>query len=254
MSVWTYVATEGTGAGFFEPTKEYVRVVADGLERWGLPGDALEAARRGVEVPQAVGALFVYGTLMRGEDRFALLEPFGLQCILLASARGSMLDLRAFPGLTRHREPSREVRGEFVRIAELGPALQALDRIEGFRGFGIAGSLFRRTLIEVDAGDGRTRKAWVYELADAQSSAPAISSGDWRQHRGLRERFVAQLVRAHSRGRQRELAERLSQMMAFAWTGGGAASLEPLAESVGRGVVSERRLAQASGQWAVVPG
>ena len=60
-------------------------------------------------------------------------------------------------------------------------ALERFDRIEGFNGFGKAGSLFTRTLTDVDVGSGRVRRAWTYETT--WQDAPVITGGDGRRGR-----------------------------------------------------------------------
>jgi gamma-glutamylcyclotransferase (GGCT)/AIG2-like uncharacterized protein YtfP len=75
------------------------------------------------------------------------------------------------------------VHGEFIRITDMAGAIAELDRIEGFRGFGVAGSLFRRKMINVELGDGGSELAWAYEFAGDGEGFKQIASGDWRAHR-----------------------------------------------------------------------
>jgi gamma-glutamylcyclotransferase (GGCT)/AIG2-like uncharacterized protein YtfP len=242
---------------FVRPSPEYVSVVRDGLEHWGLSDAVLEAAAEGQRTPCLVDALFAYGTLMRGESRFPLLEPFSLCCTLLAETYGRLADWGTFPALLEERGDGRLVRGDFLRLEQIGPALELLDGVEGFRGFGVTGSLFRRTLTDVGVGDGRVRRAWVYRLADLDVDAPIITSGDWREHRAFRADFLRGLARAHTGGGDdTAVACRLASRLPYSFGGEKSQvvrSLLPLWSALERGEVSERRLAQVSGSWVTIP-
>jgi gamma-glutamylcyclotransferase (GGCT)/AIG2-like uncharacterized protein YtfP len=242
---------------FVRPSPEYVSVVRDGLEHYGLSDAALEAAAEGQRTPWLVDALFAYGTLMRGESRFPCLKPFGLQCTLLAETYGRLADLGTFPALLEDRGHDRLVQGDFLRLERSGPALELLDRVEGFQGFGAGGSLFRRTLTEVAVGDGRVRRAWVYRLANVNVDIRFIDSDDWREHRTCRADFLQDLVRAHTGGGDDTvIALGLASLLPYSFGGEKsrvARSLLPLCSALARGEVSERRLAQVSGSWVTIP-
>jgi cation transport regulator ChaC len=83
----TYIVRKECREGFVPPSRHYVEVVRAGLAEHDLPDMALEVAARGAH-PQALDGLFVYGTLLRGEGAFHRLEPFGLECTLLAETPG----------------------------------------------------------------------------------------------------------------------------------------------------------------------
>ena len=252
----TYVVNHERRTGFVKPTREYVDVVRKGLAAYRLSDNALTAAVANERPDWEVDGLFVYGTLLRGESRFSLLEPFGLQCALMATTRGRLVDLDAFPGLLAGENGGDLVQGEFLRFRDIGGVLRRLDHVEGFNGFGRPGSLYRRDLIEVDVGDGRIRRAWTYRLEEFPTDARLIPSGDWRKHQGRRESFVNRLVATHASGDELGLASSLARRIPFSFGGDPesvACDLQPLAHSVLAGVVSERRLAQESGQWAAIP-
>ena len=254
IPVTTYGVQEALREDFVPPTPEYVEIVRAGLESHGLPTDALEAAAAGRRTPPLPGGLFVYGTLMRGESRFDVLKPFGLECVLLAQAPGRLLDLNSYPGMVNSSGGEDLVHGEFVRPSDMGGAVAKLDEIERFNGFGVPGSLFRRTMITVDVGDGRIRTAWTYLYAGDGSTADEVRSGDWRQHHGRRERFLRDLVFGHVGFDQNRVAAEIAGTIPFSMADNRAevvSSLLPLEDAVERGDLSERRLAQHSGQWAV---
>lgn len=237
---------------FVQPTPEYVDVVRAGLEAFGLPTKALDAASQDKLTPWLVDAFFVYGTLMRGESRFPALQAFGVECALLAQACGRLMDLGSFPGLVESGSQSSMVQGDFVRLREPDQAIDALDQIEGFQGFGSTDSLYRRTLSHVEVGEGRVRLAWVYALATDHEQAEIIPTGDWRMHRGSRDQFLSTLARIHAQGDEESVATKIAQQIPFAFnpdTDAVVQSLLPLQSALAQGVVSERKLAQESGIW-----
>ncbi|MCS6798206.1 MAG: gamma-glutamylcyclotransferase [Myxococcota bacterium] len=151
---------------------------------WGMPIDAF----------------FVYGTLMRGECREHVLrahDPVRWTPAVLEGGR--LRDCGSYPGLEPTRRMADRVHGELVAFEVgcdaaatvdpgTGPAarfaalVERLDDIEGFLGFGVAGSLYERRLVRVHAGDVE-RLAWAYVLARPEDY-PLLGTGDWR----LRER------------------------------------------------------------------
>jgi gamma-glutamylcyclotransferase (GGCT)/AIG2-like uncharacterized protein YtfP len=256
IPVTTYVVRSERREGFVAPRSDYFEVVRMGQTEYGLSGRSLEAAARNEPVPWEVDGLFVYGTLLRGESRFHLLKPFGLKCALLATTYGRLADLETFPGLLMAEGNGDLVRGDFLRLRDIGSALERLDAVEGFNGFGRTGSLFYRNLIDVDAGDGRIRKAWTYRLEEKPDNARLIPSGDWRKHQDRLESFLTRLVAVHAAGDEPRLALSLARRIPFSFGGdpeSTARDLQPLARAVLGDVLSERRLAQESGQWIAIP-
>ena len=83
--------------------------------------------------------------------------------------RGSLLDLRGYPGLV---EGAGRVRGELYRLhdAEL---LRVLDREEGYN--------FKRLRAGVTLADGRRSRAWVYRYRGSRRRAVLIPNGDYRR-------------------------------------------------------------------------
>lgn len=243
--------------GYVAPTSEYLDVVRKGYEKWRLDPSMLNAVAKNLPARLEIDALFVYGTLMRGEERFHLLYKHGLKCALLAETRGTLLDLGDYPGMiaaTREREEW--VQGEFVRMGNIDQALEELDRIEGFAGFDKDRSLFKRSVIDIGMCDGHVRRAWTYLYADCSASAQIIESGDWRAHQGRRTAFIEQLVAEHVDGTEFQTACRLATRDMFApreEIAAEATTLMPLADSLEKQAFSERELAQVSGKWVAIP-
>lgn len=104
----------------------------------------------------AAARLFVYGTLMPGQPRWPLLEPYAAGPPAAAIVRGRLWDTgRGFPALDPGED---DVPGVVVDLRpELrDDALASMDEVEG-----TARGLYRRSRVDVD---GAT--AWTYLLAD----------------------------------------------------------------------------------------
>lgn len=77
-------------------------------------------------------AIFVYGTLKRGELRERMWPRPAIR-VVAAETLGTLYDLGAYPGLRPGKD---RVRGElwFIAAADLEVTLRVLDGIEGYRG------------------------------------------------------------------------------------------------------------------------
>ncbi len=252
VPIITYQVVADRREPFVPPAARYLDIVRAGLNAYGLSHDALDAAARNTATPWVTDGLFVYGTLMRGEPRFEVVKRFGIECALLARAHGRLLDLGDFPGLIDLATTDSLVDGEFLRVRDFGGAVQELDRIEGFRGFGQADSLFARTLMDVDVGDGRIRRAWAYRHAREREGDKVIASGSWRKRCGRRDEFLRSLVAAHVVGDEVAIARKIANRIPFSFADDVEAtvqSLIPLHAALSRGEISERLLAGESGRW-----
>ena len=237
--------------GYVQPRSDYVDIVRRGRESFGLDVLQFEQAAVGETPELALDGLFVYGTLMRKEPNFPVLsEGQDLECMLLATMPGRLVDLGAYPGLLL--DSSMQVEGEFVRARNVEQTLKRLDLLEGFYGYG-PDSLYHRVLTTVDAGDGRFREAWTYVLANSSENSATIPSGSWRQHRGTHKTFLVDLFSAHCGDRIAAITSALARRIPFSMWGDYdqvVQLLNPLLERFADGTVSERRLAQVSGRWA----
>jgi hypothetical protein len=64
------------------------------------------------------------------------------------------------------------------------------------------------------------------------------------------------LAKAHSGQHPRRIAERLASKSPYSWNSDREATvteLLPLDDALAAGTLSERKLAQATGEWAIVP-
>lgn len=253
VEAFTYEVPPDRRLRHVDPAPGYLDIVLDGYENHGIPVTTLRAAAAGKAAESAVQAFFVYGTLMRGESRFPAIHRHRICGALLADAPGRLVSLGSWPGLV---EGEGCVHGELLRVANVTGAVEDLDFIEGFRGFGANGSLFVRILIDVHVGDGRIRRCWSYRYAGSDGGEP-IAGGDWRRHRGVRAAFFESLVRAYvGTGDEREVARRILNRGPFPAEGDVDRIIDhllPLAGALGRGAISERDLVLATRRKGVVP-
>jgi len=257
VPVVTYRACADRTGEFHRPTDPYLEACRRGRKRFGLGMAMLEALAAG-RVPECeVRGVFAYGTLMRGESRFPIVEKFGLKCALLASTFGDLHDRGAWPSLSLPEcADGRIVHGEFLIAHDLPGLLKTLDLIEGFNGFDAPPRLFRRTLINVDVDHGRIRQAWGYVMDAPQDHSNLVPSGCWRRHRARHKKFVAALVDGHAEG-----IPDFARRVAMAITPPACAfeaekhdlTMEQVLDEVIYGEIAERRLAQVSDRWDIAP-
>jgi len=192
VPVVTYRVTRQRTEGFVPPSDEYAEIVRRGLASFGLPSHQFETAAKNDRAELEVEGVFVYGTLMRGESRHGAIQRHGPQQLLPAHARGRLHATRAdYPMLDVHGDAANEVvRGEFVRFPDTGSALETLDEVEAFYGYGRLEHEYVRTLLEVDTAHGERHLAWTYVGGNRSMMGARIESGCWRTHRGV-ERIAA---------------------------------------------------------------
>ena len=105
------------------------------------------------------GRLFVYGTLMPGQARWAVLKSDALS-IEPAKAKGHLWDTGAGYPAARFDQTGPEIPGILVTVApeRLGDVIALLDRIEG------EGVLFRRVEV-LTSGGPAISYAWIGSTA-----------------------------------------------------------------------------------------
>ncbi|MGI8967777.1 MAG: gamma-glutamylcyclotransferase family protein [Chloroflexota bacterium] len=149
-------------------------------------------------------ALFVYGTLMRGEMNHALVGCRAL-AVEHAWTHGLLYDVGDFPALLPGEG---HVHGELVQLdtAGLAAVLPLIDRLEGYDAGNEAGSFFLRRVIQVTSPVGDCPAiAYFYNpehpALPALDYLPLIASGTWRHDREM-ETFGAWVGRRLSTGRR----------------------------------------------------
>jgi len=236
----TYMVPDHQKEDYIVPSENYLGVVSEGYVEHNLPGSSLARVAEGAPGACDLMALFVYGTLMRGEIRERIVREFDVQCWILGELGGELVECGSYPGLLLTSEKDRWVQGEFVRFGGGGSFVSRIDEIEGFNGYGQEDNLFERRLIECTVGDGRIRLAWTYVY---KGNGSPILSGDWRQHSDRREVILSKIFQKHLQGRAPAIL--LKNLNSYPY----AAQIKNLRTEFLSGQLSERRLAQVSGQW-----
>ncbi len=164
---------------FVPPAPSYLDAVRAGYDEHGLSSLDLQEAASGRSPGGPVDQLFVYGTLLRGEERHPVLVRHRVEGGEAATTPGSLLDLGPYPGLVLDGAAG-EVVGEIYRAADHDAVFAELDEIETFRGFGAAGSIYRRAVVRVRTVAAGEVRAWTYVYAGSREGARPIPSGNWR--------------------------------------------------------------------------
>lgn len=121
-------------------------------------------------------ALFVYGTLMRGESNHGLLR--GAVQFEDARVPGRLFKLPAgYPALVAGEGT---VFGELAFFDELSPHLPAIDAYEDCDPADPKGSLYRRLRCEATRRTGERIEAWCYVMETVPKGAVLIPSGRWK--------------------------------------------------------------------------
>jgi gamma-glutamylcyclotransferase (GGCT)/AIG2-like uncharacterized protein YtfP len=114
--------------------------------------------------------VFVYGTLMPGQPRWPVLQPYAVSSVA-ATAPGRLWDTgRGYPA-ARFDEPGSEIPGVLIAIApeHMDGVITTLDRIEG------EGVLYRRVEVETSGGP-----AFSYEWLGSTQGMRPLPRG-WRR-------------------------------------------------------------------------
>lgn len=128
-----------------------------------------------------IGLLFVYGTLLPGEERWAILQPFVTDEGIADTVAGRLFDTgEGYPAASFTAITGDGVDGVSPiagRVFELVPdtaaeALEVLDEVED-----IVLGLYRRVALVTDGG----RWVWAYQYGSGLTVTP-IASGDWVSH------------------------------------------------------------------------
>ena len=134
--------------------------------------------------------IFVYGTLLPGQERFRLIAQMvaGRQA---ARTRGRLFHLPlGYPALMEAEEGW--VQGELLRFNEpIGKVLDVCDRIEGYQPDDEESSLFIRVAKQVEPEGGASKEAWCYIVGPALPEeslreGQEVDDGDWLAFRKRR--------------------------------------------------------------------
>ena len=118
--------------------------------------------------------LFVYGTLLPGEERWELLEPFVVGAGSPDSVAGTLYDTGEGYPAASFEAGDRRVVGQVFQLdgGRLDEALELLDEVED----AVLG-IYRRVRVVTDAG----LDVWTYQYGTGLQLTP-IDGGDWLSH------------------------------------------------------------------------
>lgn len=126
--------------------------------------------------------VFVYGTLMKGEQRFnhPAIIPFrsGIKEGHIIGAE--LYDLGDYPGMVLTGNKDAIVYGEVQEFISIERIIKILDRLERFNPTDLKSSLFRREEVNVILEDGKELRAYAYIYNQPIKNAKKIPSGRWR--------------------------------------------------------------------------
>ena len=170
----TYMVVEHRKEGeFIQPSKKYQKIVHEGMKNLELNPDGQNGAAVNDESVSMCNNVFVYGTLKQGFSRENSMKEGRNGSPRPGKISGVLMDLGPFPGLV---QGDNEVIGELHSFTEIKPALDRLDEIEGFYGYGKSFNLFERILCNVETDNGKML-AWTYRWIG--SDGIPIKSGEW---------------------------------------------------------------------------
>jgi gamma-glutamylcyclotransferase (GGCT)/AIG2-like uncharacterized protein YtfP len=183
----TYVVTEGRRREHQSPDEGYLRTVEAGYARWGHDPAPLRRAAAGEPGALHVDAVFVYGTLLRGESNAHVLHGPGVRRVVDAALDGATLHETPNPYPVMRLGGVAAVIGELVEVHDVEAMLGPLDALEDFTGYGRSDRMYHRTLVRVRV-EGGERLAWTYVAGETLAPGAPIASGSWRAHRAARAR------------------------------------------------------------------
>lgn len=175
----TYVVTQAKAEkNHVPPASDYIEIVERAYDYYGITKshpwakEQLVASGKGKVTKSAVDHLFIYGTLRDGEERSVKLSEFSSKVYNGCKIKGSLIDLPGgYPGLI---SGDGSVVGEIHHTPNIENALEKLDEIEGFNGYGEKDPLFHRILTY-----SNDIPCWTYVYAGSPDDGPVIESGDW---------------------------------------------------------------------------
>lgn len=132
-------------------------------------------------MPDEVSAIFVYGTLQRGEEREKCWprEPVKIE---EATIRGRLYDLGPYPALT---DGTDEIQGELWHIApnDLEVTLAALDKIECYGNDDVDLYIRRIVVATNDAGQNVDAHTYFFaNTAELKNYAVVVANKDGKCH------------------------------------------------------------------------
>lgn len=129
-------------------------------------------------MPGVIDKIFVYGTLLRGEERSCYMQGCSLSRIL--DVPGSLYDTgRGYPAALFDGGSDTIVSGELYVMEDPASKIEELDRVEGTES-----GLFRRSMINCSGAEFYCYEAGTL-LTESATGANRIPGGNWRTYSSL---------------------------------------------------------------------
>ena len=129
--VRTYIVKPDLREKFVAPNAEYLSICEKGFKTCGIETESLTLAATNQPIPK-LSALFAYGTIMRGEQRFSALVPHGLTCAITAFCFGTLTTNNSYPALNLegngHSRGDYFVSSDISSLQEINPNIKINDK------------------------------------------------------------------------------------------------------------------------------
>ena len=158
------------------PTDVYAGLIRRGLTTRKLPTQHLNSAIEKFRSSSTIDHVFVYGTLMKGNERWSRMRPWVSDGPSTGHVQGRLYHLGHYPGLRLDEDGI--VHGEVYRCEDINGALSELDSIEGVDADAPDSGLYLRMPVRVETGAG-SQWAWTYVINRLPSTAFRLDEGRW---------------------------------------------------------------------------
>ena len=158
------------------PTEAYAGLIRRGLKKRKLPIGHLNSAIEKFDSQSTIEHVFVYGTLMKGKERWPRMHSWATEGPSNGHVQGRLYHLGHYPGMRLDEEGL--VHGELYRCEDINGALEELDAIEGVDSVDPQSGLYLRLPVRVETGTGPCW-AWAYVINRLPSSSVPLDQGRW---------------------------------------------------------------------------
>ncbi len=128
-----------------------------------------------------IDLLFVYGSLMDGENEFGLYLQQNSVFVNDGFAMGQLYDAGEYPGMVLNAE-AYEVKGKIYQLHNVEKTLPVLDEYEGYGDNELKPNLFVRQLIDINT-NGRLVKCWIYIYNHSVNHLKEITCGNYMAYK-----------------------------------------------------------------------
>lgn len=124
--------------------------------------------------------LFVYGTLLDGDNKYGIYLRDNSRFFATGKLKGKLYDIGEYPGAVLLYGGDECIYGTILEIDNPGEVLAVIDLYEGFGDDQPQPNEFIRVLTEAETGAGPVN-CWIYLYNLPHENIPRIGSGIYRQ-------------------------------------------------------------------------